>query len=363
MGTLIVQRQTAFLRNKQLGFDKEHIISLKMVDRFSQMNFQLLKNELLNESTVANAALSSTLPGRQEFYGFPVKVKGENSDSDYSLKTLGVDEDFLATYSIKINEGRDFSKNITADQSEAFILNEAAVEKLGWEEAVGKDLQLTVYTDQGEVRRGKVIGVVENFHYQSLYTKVEPLVIYVNKHPYYSDFLSVKFKPGNVQQSVELLQEKWQIFNPEKPVEYYFLDQELDKLYTNEIKRSRIFSAFALLSIFISCLGLFGLSAFSVQQKTKEIGIRKVLGASVLSIFKLLSKEYLLLVFIANIIAWPLIWYFADIWLMSFAYKVNIEPGVFFLTLVGALVIALATISFQALKVAVINPIETLKDD
>jgi len=363
IGTLVVLNQTNFLRNKRLGFDQEHIIAVRMGDDFAQRNYQVLKDQLLFESTVENVGLSSTVPGMDNFYGFETFPEGISADKEYSLKTLGVDEDFLSTYNIKLVEGRGFSKDIISDQRKAFILNEAAVEKLNWKEPVGKDFGLTVYTGDDEIRIGKVIGVVENFHFESLYKDVEPLVIYINKHRYYSDYLSVKFKAGNISESVKTLEKKWKTFNPERPIEYYFLDEELDQLYKTEIKRSELFTAFATLSIIISCLGLFGLSAFSAQQRTKEIGIRKVLGASIASILRLLSKEYMILIIIANVLAIPLAWYYANQWLTNYAFRIEIEPWVFAISLVMALMIALLTVSYQALKAAFINPVKSLKDE
>ncbi len=363
IGTLVVLNQTHYLRNKRLGFNKDHIIAVRMSDDFSQVNYQVLKERFLAESLVESVCLSSTLPGSGNFYGFETYPEGIDPDKEYSLKTLGVDEDFLKTYNVKLIDGREFSKDITTDQTQAFILNEAAVEKLDWDNPVGKEFGLTVYTGNEEKRMGKVIGVVEDFHFESLYKEVEPLVVYINKHKYYSDYLSVRFKPGNISQSVSLIESKWKDFHPDRPLEYYFLDQELDHLYSAEVKKSELFTSFALLSILISCMGLFGLSAFAAQQKTKEVGIRKVLGANVMSIIKLLSKEYVILIIIANLLAIPIAWYFASSWLTNFAYRVDISPVIYIVSIAAALVVALLTVSYQAIKAAMINPIDTLKDE
>ena len=361
ISTLVVLEQVSYLRNKSLGFDHEQIIALRLVDRPSQINFQQLKDQLLTASRVDNVALSSTLPGRDEFYGFPVVPEDATSDDNYSFKTLGVDKDFLNTYKIEILEGRNFSLDFPTDQREAFILNEAAVEKFNWSDPIGKEFSLTVYTDDADVRKGKVIGIVKNFHFQSLYNQLEPLVIYINKHPYYSDFLSVRVRSGNLEETVAMLQEHWSGFNPDKPMEYYFMDQELDRLYHREVRIGKIFSSFAVFSIFISCLGLFGLSAFSAQRRIKEIGIRKVMGASTTSILRLLSREYLLLIAIANFIAWPLAWYLSREWLEGFAYRISPGTGVYLITLIGAVGIALLTVSFQSIKAAWSNPVDTLR--
>jgi len=280
------------------------------------------------------------------------------------MKTLGIDQDFINTYNLEIIDGRDFNKDVITDLDQAFILNEAALAKFGWDEALNKDFTLTVHTSKGQEKRvGKVIGVVKDFHYQSLYNLIDPLVIYVNTGQFYTNFLNVKFAPGNWQEAISMLTAKWKTFSPNKPLEYYFLDDELTKFYDSEVKIGRIFTVFAVLSIIISCLGLLGLSAFSAQQRVKEIGIRKVLGANLTSILLLLYREYIRLIIIANLIAWPLGWYLSTEWLSTFPYRTGLNIGVFILTFFGALIIALLTVSFQSMKAAVANPVKSLQDE
>ncbi len=362
-GTIVVLEQTNYLKNKDLGFDKENIIAIKMVDRMAQDNYQVLKDEIVQESSVVSVALSSTMMGTSNFYGFQTRPEGIEGTNDYTLKTLGVDEDFLSTYNLRLLAGRDFSKDILTDQKEAVILNEAAAKKLNWENPVNKEFGLTIYTGKEENRSGKVIGVVEDFHFASLYNRVEPLVIYINKHPYYSDFLSVKLTPGNLGEHVDMLRVKWKAFNPEKPFEYYFVDEELDKFYKGEVQKTKIFSAFAALSIFISCLGLFGISAYMIQQRTKEVGIRKVLGAGIPNILWLLSAEYVRMILIANLLALPLAWYLGQNWLTGFEYRTELSIMIFVFTLAVALLLAVSTVSIQALKAASMNPVNTLRDE
>jgi putative ABC transport system permease protein len=214
-----------------------------------------------------------------------------------------------------------------------------------------------------EKRQGKVIGVVKDFHYQSLYNLVDPLVIYVNTGPFYTNFLNVKFAPGNWEEAINLLTTRWKAFSPNKPLEFYFLDEELAKFYDSEVKIGRIFKVFAGLSIIISCLGLLGLSAFSAQQRVKEIGIRKVLGANLASILLLLFREYINLIVLANLIAWPLGWYLSTEWLSTFPYRTGLTIGVFLITFFGALLVALLTVSFQSMKAAIANPVKSLRDE
>jgi putative ABC transport system permease protein len=363
IGTLIVMQQINFLRNEKLGFDKEQIVAVGLVDRQDQKNYLTLKNALVSESSIVNVAASSTLPGRDGFYSFPIVVEGSD-DEELTMKTLGIDEDFITTYKLEIIAGRDFSKDITTDLNQAFILNEAAIAKFGWNNALNKDFTLTVHSAAGmEKRQGKVIGVVKDFHYQSLYNLVDPLVIYVNTGPFYTNFLNVKFAPGNWEEAINLLTTRWKAFSPNKPLEFYFLDEELAKFYDSEVKIGHIFKVFAGLSIIISCLGLLGLSAFSAQQRVKEIGIRKVLGANLASILLLLFREYINLIVLANLIAWPLGWYLSTEWLSTFPYRTGLTIGVFLITFFGALLVALLTVSFQSMKAAIANPVKSLRDE
>ena len=363
IGTLIVLEQINFLRNENLGFDKEQIVAVGLVDRQDQDNYLTLKDALISESSIVDVAASSTLPGRDGFYSFPIIIE-DSDDEELTIKTLGIDEDFINTYNLELAAGRDFSKDITTDGTQAFILNEAAVAKFGWDEALNKDFTLTVHTSKGmEKREGKVIGVVKDFHYQSLYNVIDPIVIYVNTGQFYTNFLNVKFAPGNWEEAITLLTAKWKAFSPNKPLEFYFLDDELTKFYDSEVKIGRIFTVFAGLSIIISCLGLLGLSAFSAQQRVKEIGIRKVLGANLASILMLLFREYIVLIILANLIAWPLGWYLSSEWLATFPYRTSLTIGVFLLTFLGALITALLTVSFQSMKAAVANPVKSLKDE
>ncbi len=363
IGTLIVLRQIDFLRNEKLGYDTEQIVAVGLVDRQDQTSYKALKDALMSESSVLNVALSSTLPGRDGFYAFRIVPEGAVEDDEMTMKTLAVDEDFIDTYNLEFIDGRNFSKDIFTDVNQAFILNEAAVKKFGWDNAIGKDFTLTVHAAGEEIRKGKVIGVVKDFHFQSLYNLIDPLVIYVNTNPFYSNFLNVKLAPGNWEDAIKMLSAKWKAFSPNKPFEYYFLDEEMKKFYDSEVRIGHIFTAFAVLSIIISCLGLFGLSAFSARQRVKEIGIRKVLGATQTGILGLLFREYVILIVVANLIAWPLGWYFSREWLMTFPYRTGLGIGIFLVTFLGALLIALVTVGFQSMKAAGANPVKSLRNE
>jgi putative ABC transport system permease protein len=361
IGSFVVIRQLDFMRNKNLGFEEEHILTITLSDRQSQQNYLTLKDKLLQESFVQSATVSATLPAGEGFYDWEIVPEGFKEEENMVMKSVNGDEDFIKTYNIKVLAGRDFSKDILTDKEQAFILNQAAAKELGWDDPIGKEFQLTFQTNDAVVRKGKVIGMVEDFHYQSLYSKIEPLVIFINTHHYYTDYISLKLSPGNAKEQVEKLEDVWSSLNPDKPFEFSFLDADLNKLYKSEESTSSLLSIFTGLSVFISCLGLFGLASFSVQQRTKEIGIRKVLGASVFSILKLVAKEFVLLVAIANIIAWPLAWYSANQWLDKFAYRIDMEITILIVTAVLILIIAIVTVGVKAAKSALMNPVKSLR--
>jgi putative ABC transport system permease protein len=361
--TIIIASQINYLQNKNLGFDKELIVSIGLTDRYAQANYTKLKEDLLKESSVVSAGLSSALPANGTFHGFDVKIEGQKDTEGINIKTLGTDEDFIKTYGLTILSGRDFSKEIITDQTEAFILNEAAALKFGWKNPVGKDFEMTIYTGKPVLRKGKVIAVVKDFNFQSLHNAVEPLVMYINKHPYYAEFLSVRMQPGNLKSAVNLLQKKWKDFNPEKPLEYNFLDDGLKKLYQNEMKANWIFTIFTIISVAISALGLFALASYSASKRAKEMGIRKVFGASINQILLLQAKEYVIIILLANAIVIPACWYWAKGWLSNFAYHIMINPLMFLATVLISLILAMATVAFHSIKLAGQNPVYTIRHE
>lgn len=359
--TWIVLSQNNFMLNKDLGFDKDHVVAIRLNDNEAQRKYPVLKNSLLESSEVSAASLSSALPGNDEFYGFSIKPDGQ--ENEITISTLGVDEDFLKTYGIHLLNGRDFSSLNKADEDGAYIINEAAAKSLGWKDPVGKSITFIRYTSKREEKKGNIIGVVKDFNFKSLHHRVEPLLIYINRHIYYADYLSVRFSNTSPRNTVELLQSKWEGFSTDKPLEFVFMDDQLNQHYNNEVKRAKVFSSFSILSIFISCLGLFGLATFSMQQKRREVGIRKVLGASVGTLVKRFTGQFLKLVLLANLIAWPIAWYASNVWLQNFAYHVSPTIKVFALSTLAMGLIALATISIQTLNASLTNPVDALKED
>ncbi|MFQ5753592.1 MAG: ABC transporter permease, partial [bacterium] len=257
---------------------------------------------------------------------------------------------------IKMKAGRSFARDISTDLEQAYILNETAANRFTWDTGIDKEI---VWFDDDETRRGQVIGICEDFHFQSLHKAIEPLIFQVL--PLEFNYMLVKISTEDIEQTLAVLGNKWREFDPNHTFEYAFLDDNFNKLYQAEEKMQSIFKYFTSMAIFIACLGLLGLASFSAEQRTKEIGIRKVLGASAIGIMKLLSKEYLKLVLIANILAWPVAIFIMNNWLQEFAYRTNIGILTFIFAGGLALLIALFTVSFQAVKAAVANPVQALR--
>ena len=268
----------------------------------------------------------------------------------------------METLGIEIKAGRSFSKDFPSDSS-AVVLNEAAMHKLGWteEETIGKTIStFDGFQDSVYTASYKVIGVVKDFHFTSLRDQIEPLIFELGRS---RGFVSFKITSENIPATINFLEDKWNEFAPSQPFAYSFLDERFNEMYENEQKLGKIFGVFAFLAIFIACLGLYGLAAFTAEQRTKEIGVRKVLGASIMSIITLLSKEFLKLVGIAFIIAAPVSYYFMNEWLQDFENRTNINVMIFILAGVVALVIAWVTMSFQSWNAARVNPARSLKDE
>jgi len=266
--------------------------------------------------------------------------------------------DFVKTMKLNLREGRDFSKEITTDLNEAFIINEAAVKAFRWnndQAAIGKTI------DWGLGKKGKVIGVVKDFNYTSLHDNVKPLIIQILPEGY--GFIALRVNASALPQTISALSAKWKEFVPDESFQYSFLDDDFAALYQSEQNLQRVLGLFTVLSVFIACLGLFGLAAFTIRQRFKEIGIRKVIGASTLSIVSLISKDFLKLVVISFLIAAPVAWFGVNKWLQNFAYQMSVSWWTFVLVGVVAVFIALGTISFQAIKAAVANPVKSLRTE
>jgi putative ABC transport system permease protein len=354
-GFLIVCEQLNFIRNRKLGFNKDNMVVVSLPDRESRQKYEVLKNEFLKNPQVIHASASSYVPGGERISNNPFIPEGFRRDQALGCQTLKVDHDFIETYGIELAEGRDFSKNIALDRIEAFIVNEAFVRRLGWKTAVGKGIDWDYSVD----RKGMIVGVIKDFHFMSLHQKIEPIVLHIYEKEF--NYLSVLVRTQNISETITLLRSAWNNVRPNIPFEYYFLDDNFNNLYQSEQRLSRIFNYFSLFAIFVACLGLFGLASFHTERRTKEIGIRKVLGASVTNVTVMLSKEFTKWVLVANVIAWPVAYYAMNRWLQNFAYRINVNIWIFIFSALLVIGVALMTVSFQAVKAAIANPVEALK--
>jgi putative ABC transport system permease protein len=357
IGTFIIYGQLKYVQDKNLGFDREHVLVVTRAWALENQS-QTFKNELMNNTHIVSASNTDNLPGR--LFGQTVfKPEDSQSPQQYILAIMSTDYDFAKTMKLKLAEGRYFSREHASD-SLTVVINESAAKLMGIKDPVGKRVILQGRTND-ESMVFTVIGVLKDFNFESLHQKIRPLAIFLNKGQ--TAYLPVRIRPADVAGSVSFVEKEWKKFVPNKPFEYFFLDEDFNKLYQSEQKTGEIFSVFSVLAIFIACLGLFGLAAFTAERRTKEIGIRKVLGASIPGIVILLSKEFTKWVLVANIIAWPLAYYFMNNWLQNFAYRIDPGWGTFLLSAVIALFIALLTVSFQAIKVAVANPVNALRNE
>jgi putative ABC transport system permease protein len=357
IATAITFQQLAYLNTRDLGYDKDQIITLSYFNEIND-NYEAFYNELTNFAAVENVGRSSRIPtGRLlDSFGPPQITKGDSLiTSSVTTKFVAVDQEFFRTYGMEMVTGRDLSKTIPTDDSLAFIINETAARAYGWNsvgEGIDKDFSY------GNVK-GKLVGVVKDFYFESLHQSIIPMVFF-SQGSYYND-LSIKIAGNQITQGLEHIEKVWKEFLPKRPFSYQFLSQNYQRLYEEEQKQSQLFTIFSGLAIFIACLGLFGLATFNTLQRVKEIGIRKVLGASVPSILTLLSREIVMLIVVANLIAWPLAWYFMNQWLNTFAYHIDMNLAIYLLAAVAAVMLALVTVSTQTLKAAMTNPSNTLR--
>jgi putative ABC transport system permease protein len=354
--TVIVFNQLQFMKNRRLGFQKEQIVVIPISDESTLDSLRPVKQELENHSEIVMAAASSHVPGQTTYFN-PFIPEGFTHEQMQYMGELYIDHDFIPAMGIEILEGRNFSDELATDINESVIINEAAARKFGWDKPVGKTIgEVTV---SQKIRKYTVIGVVKDFHIESLRKKIAPLFIGNTTHNFNS--LSVRLKMENVQATLSFLENKMQQIDPSRPFEYAFLDDTFDAQYRSEERLSRIFSYFAVLAVFIACLGLFGLASFAAEQRTKEIGIRKVLGASVSGIVMLLSKEFTKWVVISNALAWPLAYFALRLWLQGFAYRTKISLAAFVLSAIISAFVAVFTVSYQAIRSAVTDPVESLR--
>ena len=362
IASVVINRQMQYMRTKDLGFQKDQQVIIPMRSNNAKNIYSALKTEISKNPLVQNVGASFYYPGIMNPSDMGLRREGATPNDAKLVRTNSVDETFLQTLGIQPLAGRLFSAQFPADTNGRMIINLAAVKELGFtspNEAVGKKL----YMDwRGESYEFHVVGVIKDFHFQDLHVPIAPYGFFLNNQPFYS-YLLVHAKAGNVSPLLNSIGKTWSSLNPAEPFEYSFLDEDFQKNYATEDRRAAMVSFFTTIAILISCLGLFGLAAFSAEQRTKEIGIRKVLGASVSNIVGLLSKDFIKLVITALFIAAPIGWYFMNKWLEDFAYRINIGWWMFVVAGVFALLIAFATISLHAIKAALANPTKNLRTE
>jgi putative ABC transport system permease protein len=362
IASVVINKQMQYMRTKDLGFQKDQQIIIPMRSSNAKNIYTALKNEIRNNPLVQNVGASIYYPGIMNPSDISLRREGTTANDGKLVRTNFIDESFLQTLGVQPVTGRLFSAQFPADTNGRMIINLATVKDLGFpsaNEARGKKL----YFDwRGESYEYHVVGVVKDFHFQDLHVPIAPYAFLLNNQPFYS-YLLVHAKAGNVSTLLNSIGKTWSSLNPNEPFEYSFLDEDFQKNYATEDRRAAMVAFFTTIAILISCLGLFGLAAFSAEQRTKEIGIRKVLGASVGSIVGLLSKDFIKLVVIALFMAAPIGWYFMNKWLEDFAYRINIGWWMFAVAGVFAILIAFATISLHAIKAALTNPTKNLRTE
>jgi len=355
VATAVVFRQLQYIQDKDLGFDKDHVLTLVGAGALGNQ-FEAFKTDLLSNPNIKSIGRSSRIPSGRllDDQGASVLEGGSFQPLKVDLKQVAVDDGFIPTFGITMAAGRNFSHNIKTD-SNKFIINETTVKTLGWgtpEKAINKQIKYGNVT-------GNVIGVMKDFHFESLHQPIVPMILI------WQPFgrVSIKISGQNVQSSVSFIRDTWQHYTPETPFDFTFLDQRFDQLYHSEQQQGTLFTIFACIAIFIACLGLFGLSAFTISQRVKEIGVRKVLGASVPQIVTELSKDFLLLVMIAAAVAIPVALYAMNKWLGTFAFRIDVSWWILASAAVIAVIIAFVTISFQSIKAATANPVKSLRSE
>jgi len=347
------------MKQKELGFDKSNVLVTQIRDSQMLQALDSIKTQLKQIPGVLAVASSSIVPGGQPNVSVFVP-EGFSEDESQMMEQYQVDEDFFPTMGIDFVQGRNFSKEFSTDPEKAVIINQTAAQKFGWDDPLGKTIRIPddINSENQLVFATRtVVGVIEDFHLASLHKVIAPQIVYCSP----AGTLSLRLSLENTSTTLGLIKERWNAIDPERPLDYYFLDESFDAQYQGEERLSGIFSSFTAFAILIACLGLFGMASYMAEQRTKEIGIRKVLGASVPGVVSLLARDFVKLVLIANLVAWPIAYFAMSRWLENFAYRTGIAPWIFILTGVAALAIALLTVSYQSIRAALSDPVRAIK--
>jgi len=363
VGTVVVGQQMRFMQNKNLGFDKEKVLMIERAFALDKKTEPFIEQIRQMPEVESVAGTSSRIGNRDDVFGDQFEPEG--SDEILTVKSIIIDNDFAQVIGFELKEGRFFAKE--TNDSLHVLLNETAVKTMNLPDPVGRKLSHVTNNRDGSITTKvyTVIGVVKNFHFQSLRDEITPLVIYCNEasgSPI-NNFVAVRLKPGSFNPVIRKIESKWKEFVPSQPFKFEFLDDNLNRGYAEEQRSGKLFAIFSGLAIIIACVGLFGLSAYTVSLRTKEIGIRKVLGASVSGVIVLLSSDFTKLVLLAFVLAVPAAWWMMDTWLSGFAYRISLTIGSFALAGIIAIAIAWITVSYQAIKAAIVNPVKSLKGE
>ena len=356
IGTMVVKNQISYILNKDMGYEKDQIVVLHTGDISTRDNFhnklEMIKSELTRNSNIISVAGSKRLPNHMTLGAVDI-LPGRETAGNIPMYAMWGDDDFINLYGIGIKAGRNFSKEHPADKEGAILINETAAKACRWEDPVGKTL-----TYWGN-RTGVIVGIMKDFHFHPIHRPIEPLCIYYE--PLYFDYLSIKIHGSDIPKTIAYIERIMKKFSPNHPFEYQFFDEIFERTYQTEQKTGKQFSIITILSILIACMGLFGLALFTTQKRTKEIGIRKVMGASVKHIMLLFAREFLKWIVVANLIAWPVAYFVMNRWLQNFAFRIHIGWFHFLATGGISIAIALITVSYQILKTATANPVDSLR--
>ncbi len=362
ISALVIFNQIKYLNETNLGFDKEQLLHFTLKGKMYR-NFEQTKAEFERVPGVSSTSICFGIPG-DIVSGDDIIIPGENR-RHVPARIFTVDHDYISTVGMEIIAGRDFSKDITTDASHAFIVNETAVRHLSLgqtaEEAIGKPLEWKMWTDHDTIKEGQVIGVVKDFHYSSMHERVETAVLQIYPDAYWK--MALRLDPSDLTGTIAGIEAAWDQFESGYPFDYQFVDESFGRMYTEEQRLKSMLWIFTLLAILIATIGAFGLATYATEQRRKEIGIRKVLGASVSSIVALMSRDFLRLVALALVVATPLAWYFLQDWLQSFAYRIQLQWWTFALAGIAALAIAGLTVGIQSLGPALTNPVKALRQE
>ena len=359
IATIIIYKQIYYIKHKDLGFNKDQTLTISLNDPALQKHYISLRDAFSKLSGVQAVSGGFNYPGGSRIMKMGTRPEGLQSDEPFIIQIIGVDYGYLDALGISLVDGRDFNRHFASDAKEGFILNQAAINQLGWDNPIGKKLPIPDLHQRGAYIDGKIIGVVKDFHMRSLKEKIEPLLIHIN--PQMISSIVLRIEPNNISETLKSLETSWASIVPNSPFNYSFIDDKFADYYRSEEKLGQLLCVFSILAVFVACLGLFGLASFTTEQRIKEIGIRKVMGASVQNILYLLSGEFLMWVIISNVISWPISWYIMNRWLQNFAYHTRIPIWSMAISLLISLLIATISVSYQTIKAARMNPANSLR--